>query len=76
MESGFNEVIQNARKLPRAERPELAHKFISDLDEGQDEDVEALGTTEARKRWEAYKKGEITARPGETVLARLRGMLK
>ena len=76
MESHLDEIIENARKLPRSEMAELAHVLIAELDEGKDENVEALWAAEARSRWEAFKTGEMTARPGDAVLARLRGMLK
>ncbi len=76
MQSQFNEIVENARKLPRSERAELAHVLIAELDEGPDENVEALWAAEAQSRWEAYKSGEITAHPGDEVMARLRGMLK
>ena len=76
MEAHFAKIIENARKLPKSERAELARVLIAELDEGRDENVEELWVAEARRRWDAYKRGEIAARPGDEVLARLRGMLE
>ena len=76
MESQLNEIIEKSRKLPRSERAELAHVLITELDEEPDESVEALWAAEVQRRWEAYKNGEMSSRPVDEVVARLRGMLK
>jgi putative addiction module component (TIGR02574 family) len=76
MNTTYEAVEQAARQLTIPEKAALAQTLLMDLDEGEDEDVEALWVEEARRRYEAYLRGEMEAIDGDEVMARLRSMLK
>ncbi len=76
MQVGLEETISSARKLPRSEKAKLVRILIADLDEGEDEDVEALWAAEAESRLDAYLKGELEAIDGDEAMTKLRNTLK
>lgn len=71
MQAGLEETISSARKLPRSEKAKLARILIADLDEGEDENVEALWVEEVKRRYNAYLRGEMESSPTEDVIARV-----
>lgn len=64
-------IEEAAKQLGVKERAALAHTLLKGLDDGVDEDVEALWIAEAERRYDAYLRGEIEALPGDEVMARL-----
>ena len=75
MNPAFEEVLATARTLPDPEKEELARILMTDLGEGMDDDIRAAWAKEARSRYEAYVRGEITASPIEEAAARVRARL-
>ena len=57
-----------ALKLPPKERAILAEHLIASLDSLDDAENERLWLEEADRRYQEYKKGNISARPAEEVL--------
>lgn len=56
-----------AMKLTAHERAELAEDLLSSLDPKEEEEIEALWIKEAERRYEAYKRGEMSARSADEV---------
>ncbi|HEU4767801.1 MAG TPA: addiction module protein [Pyrinomonadaceae bacterium] len=75
MSALFDEVQKQARMLTQQEKAALAHLLIEELDTSSDADVEQLWVEESRRRYEAYRRGEIEALPGDEVMARARSRL-
>lgn len=76
MNTTYEAIEQAARQLTIKQKAALAHTLLKDLDEGGDEDVQALWIEEAERRYDAWKRGEIEAIDGDEVMARLRSLLK
>lgn len=62
-------LIEEARRLTPEERIELIEGLLDSLDSA-DPEIERLWAEEARDRLEAYRRGEITAKPFEEILAK------
>ena len=76
MSSHFHDLEMQARALPVKEKAALARLLIEELDMTVDADAEQLWIDEAQRRYDAYQKGELEARPGDQVMARVRNRLK
>ena len=63
-------------KLSPKQKAELARTLIDSLDEDLDEDVEQIWIYEAARRFEAYRRGEMSARSAAEVFARARARLR
>lgn len=72
----FNELEKQARMLTPQEKAALARILIDQLDPISDAEVEQLWIAESRRRYEAYRKGEIQAVSGDEVMSRVRNRLK
>lgn len=72
----FNELEKQARMLTPQEKATLARILIDELDPATDADVEQLWIAESQRRFEAYRKGEIRAVPGDEVMSRARKRLR
>jgi len=57
------------RELPDAEKLRLVDAILTDLDK-PDPEIDRIWAEEARKRWAAYKKGEIPTVAYEDVMAK------
>jgi putative addiction module component (TIGR02574 family) len=64
------------RALSVKEKAALARLLIEELDMAVDADADQLWIDEAQRRYDAYQKGELEARPGDEVMARARNRLK
>ena len=62
--------------LTPQEKAALAHILIDELDPISDSDVEQIWIAESKRRYEAYRKGEIQAVSGDRVMSRVRNRLK
>ena len=71
----LKECEEQAMQLSRTDRAALAHYLIVSLDEFDADEHERLWVEEAGIRYEAYKRGELTARPMEDVLRDARARL-
>lgn len=76
MSTSFDDIEKQARSLPFKEKAALARLLIEDLDTSVDHDVERLWVEEARRRYDAYLKGELEALAGDEVMNRARQRLK
>ena len=63
-------------KLSPKQKAELARTLIDSLDEDLDEDVEQIWIDEAARRFEAYRRGEMSSHPAAEVFARARARLR
>ena len=59
------------RDLPDAEKLRLVHAILTDLDK-PDPEIDRIWAEEARKRWAAYKAGEIPTVAYADVMAKHR----
>ena len=76
MSSHFHDLEMLARALPIKEKAALVRLLIEELDATADADADQLWIDEAQRRYDAYQKGELEARPGDEVMARARNRLK
>jgi len=67
-----HEVMQ----LPARERALLADALLGSLDDKTVREVETAWAREAEARLEAYRRGEVVALDGPTVLQELRGRFR
>ena len=76
MTRDISELREELDKLSPKQKAELARTLIDSLDEELDENVEQLWLDEAMRRYEAYRRGEISSRPAAEVFARVRARLR
>jgi Putative addiction module component len=75
MGMAFEELEKQARSLSTEEKATLARILIEELDTAIDPNAEQLWLEEAQRRYEAFLKGELEARPGDEVMQRARDRL-
>jgi hypothetical protein len=75
MSALFDEIRKQARMLVPGEKASLARILIEDLDPSLDADVEQLWVAEAKRRYEAFRNGELESLPGDEVMVRARRRL-
>ena len=66
----------SALKLPVADRAALAERLIESLDVLDITENEQLWVEEADRRYQAYKKGRLSARPAADVIRDARARIK
>ena len=71
-----SELREELNKLSPKQKAELARTLIDSLDEDLDEDAEQIWIDEAARRFDAYRRGEMSSRPVAEVFARARARLK
>ena len=76
MSPDLKECEAQALKLPPKERALLAERLIASLDATDDAENERLWVEEAERRYEEYKKGNISARPAEDVVRDARSTIR
>jgi hypothetical protein len=76
MSKSVAELEQEARHLLIQDRALLAQHLIASIDPGEDVDAEAVWLEEAEKRYQAFRKGKLTARPADQVLREAKSQLK
>ncbi len=76
MSSQFDDLEKRVRALSREEKAALARVLIDQLDPVNEPGVEELWLEEARRRYDAYRKGEIQSIPGDEAMARARSRLR
>jgi putative addiction module component (TIGR02574 family) len=72
----FDDLEKQARALSRKEKAALARVLIDELDPISDPGVEDLWLEEARRRYDAYRQGEMQSAPGDEAMARARSRLR
>lgn len=76
MSALFDELERQARTLSPREKASLAHILIEELDPAVEAGVEQVWIEEAQRRYDAYRRGELEALPGDAVMQRARNRLK
>jgi len=76
MSSQFDDVEKQARALSRPEKAALARVLIDELDPVTEPGVDELWLEEARRRYDAYRRGEMQSVPGDEAMARARSRLR
>jgi putative addiction module component (TIGR02574 family) len=76
MSALLEELKKQTRLLTAQEKATLARILIEGLDAPNDTNVEQLWVAESQRRYEAYRRGEIEAHPGDEVMTRARNRLK
>lgn len=76
MPTALEKCQQQARHLPLKERAMLIKALIDDLDELDEKDLEQLWMKEASRRFQAFKAGNIKAKPAADVFDHARTKLK
>jgi hypothetical protein len=72
MNATTEQVFIEALSLPSQARAELAHKLIASLGETEPTpDIAQAWAKEARDRYEAFQRGEISGRNSEDVMREL-----
>jgi putative addiction module component (TIGR02574 family) len=74
--SKFDDLEKQVRALSRKEKAALARVLIDELDPAVDPGVEEVWLEEARRRYEAYRRGEMAAISGDEAMARARSRLR
>ncbi len=72
----FDELERQARALAPQEKATLARILIEALDPTVDPGVEQLWIAEAQRRYDAFLRGELTARHGDEAMAKARSRLR
>ena len=75
MSMAFDELERQARLLSAEEKAALARILIEELDTATDPNAEQLWLEEAQRRYEAFLRGDVEARPGDEVMQRTRDRL-
>ena len=70
-----DQIVTEARQLPRDSVAELFDRIGLELHGGIDPDVEAAWGKEALRRLEEIESGKVQAIPGEEVMARIRKLI-
>jgi hypothetical protein len=72
----FDDLEKQVRALSREEKAALARVLIDELDPISDPGVEELWLEEARRRYEAYRRGDLHSVPGDEAMSRARSRLR
>ena len=72
----FEELEKRARALTVQEKATLARILIEELDTSVDPNAEQQWLEEAQRRYDAYLRGDLEARPGDEVMQRARHRLR
>lgn len=62
-------LVSEIRSLPEEEKLKVLDALLTDLDT-RDTEIDQVWAREARKRWEAYKDGKVSAVSYEDLMAK------
>jgi putative addiction module component (TIGR02574 family) len=71
MSAATDELLSRIKELPVEERLRLVDAILTDL-HARNPEIDRIWADEARKRWAAYKAGEISTVSYEEVIAKHR----
>lgn len=71
MAKTVDRLAAESHDLPDVEKLQLVDTILADMDR-LDPEIDRVWAEEARKRWAAYKVGQIPTVPYETVMAKYR----
>ena len=69
MNTRAENVVTAIRSLPDEEKLQVLDALLTELDK-RDSEVDEIWVTEARKRWEAYKNGEVSTVSYQELMAK------
>ena len=69
--SATDKLVSEIRGLPDVEKVRLVDAILTDLDK-PDPEIDRIWAEEARKRWAAYKSGQLSSVSYEEVMAKYR----
>jgi len=72
----FDDLEKEIRALDSQQKATLAHILIQELDSSVDENAEEIWVDEAKRRYQEFKQGKITAISGDEVRRQARHRLK
>ena len=72
----ISKIREDIDKLSPRQKAELVRTLLDSLDEDLDENVEQLWLDEAARRYEAYRRGDISFGTAEEVFLRVRARLR
>lgn len=75
MSAKLDECEKIAKKLPLRERARLIEDLVKTLDDIDENECEELWIAEADRRYEAYKKGNLSAKSAEDTFQAARKKL-
>jgi hypothetical protein len=68
----IEQIAQEALALPSEARALLADRLVESLDPAEDANIRQLWVSEARRRRDEVRKGQVRTIPGEEALAQVR----
>ena len=66
------QLAEEAMQLPVASRAQLADKLVESLDLAEPDEIQRLWATEAIRRRDEIRSGQVKPLPGEQVMAEVR----
>ena len=69
MTTRTDSLVSEIRNLPEEEKLKVLDALLTDLDR-RDSEIDHVWATEARKRWSAYKAGEVATVSYEELMAK------
>ena len=76
MSRPVEDILNDAMKMPPADRALLAERLIRSLDEQVDPDADAAWQDEVARRWEEIQADQAALVPWEAVRERIQGRLR
>jgi putative addiction module component (TIGR02574 family) len=71
MAGKITKLTNQLQNLSDTEKLQLVNEILTDLDK-PDPEIDRVWAEEARKRWEAYKRGDVSTVSYETVMSKHR----
>ena len=68
MATKVDKLVSELRSLPNEDKIRVLEALLTDLHEA-DPDVDAMWADEARRRWQAYKRGELASISYEELMS-------
>ncbi|MBP5974601.1 MAG: addiction module protein [Brasilonema angustatum HA4187-MV1] len=72
----IEQLTEEVLSLPSASRALLAEKLVESLEFNTDPAIQAVWTTEAKRRRDEVRSGSVQPIPGEEALAQVRQLLE
>jgi len=69
MATSADHLLSQIRSLPDEEKLKVLDALLTDLDK-REPDIDQIWAVEARKRWNAYKKGEVATVSYKELMAK------
>ncbi len=76
MDMTLETIVHAAKQLTFYEKARLVRTLLTDLNQVEANDIDALWIEEANRRYYAFLHGEMEFSPAEEVFARVRGRIR